>query len=122
MLILAYLLRTSSRWWNADVYLNLVVPDETAKVAAQQNLEALVKSLRLGAIPRVMVAQNRRFEDILTTSSQTADLVFLGLATPDDSFSQYYANLQRRIATLPTTILVLASEDLEFAEVLQKEA
>lgn len=121
MLILAYLLRTSGRWRDADIYLNLVVPNETAKAAAQQNLERLVKTLRIGAVPRVVVARDRSFDDILTTSSQTADLVFLGLATPDQNFSQYYIDVQRRTAALPATLLVLASEDLEFAEVLQKE-
>ncbi|PSR16937.1 hypothetical protein C8255_15300 [filamentous cyanobacterium CCP3] len=121
MLILAYLLRTSGRWRNADIYLNLVVPNEPAKAAAEQNLEQLVKSLRIGAIPRVIVARDRAFDDILKTTSQTADLVFLGLATPEGNFTDYYLDLQQRTAALPATILVLASEDLAFAEVLQKD-
>ncbi|PSN10893.1 Na-K-Cl cotransporter [filamentous cyanobacterium CCT1] len=121
MLILAYLLRTSGRWRNADIYLNLVVPNEPAKAAAEQNLEQLVKSLRIGAIPNVIVARDRAFDNILKTTSQTADLVFLGLAAPEDSFTDYYLDLQRRTSALPATILVLASEDLAFAEVLQKD-
>ncbi|MEO1070263.1 MAG: amino acid permease, partial [Cyanobacteria bacterium J06638_6] len=122
MLILAYLLRTSGRWRNADVYLNLVVPNEQAKAAAESNLKRIVQSLRIGAIPRVIVARDRAFDDILKASSRTADLVFLGLATPEDNFTEYYLDLQRRTASLPATILVLASEELEFAEVLQRDS
>jgi amino acid transporter len=121
MLILAYLLRTSWRWRDAEVCLNLVVNDENAKESAQQNLHQLVKSLRIGAEPRVIVSNGRSFDDILASTSRTADLVFLGLATPSDNFSDYYLDLKQRTDLLPTTMFVLASEDLEFAEVLQKE-
>jgi len=33
----------------------------------------------------------------------------------------YYQSLQERIADLPPTILVLAAENLDFSEMLQKE-
>jgi amino acid transporter len=121
MLILAYLLRTSWHWRDAEVCLNLVVPNEAAKDAAEQNLHQLVKGLRIGAVPRVIVADGRPFDDILATTSRTADLVFLGLAVPADNFGDYYLDLKRRTSVLPATMFVLASEDLEFAEVLQKE-
>jgi hypothetical protein len=121
MLILAYLLRTSWRWRDAEVCLNLVVSDENAKESAQQNLHQLVKSLRIGAVPRVIVSDGRTFDDILASTSRTADLVFLGLATPSDDFCAYYLDLKRRTDSLPTTMFVMASEDLEFSEVLQKE-
>ncbi|MGB3202947.1 MAG: Na-K-Cl cotransporter, partial [Nodosilinea sp.] len=121
MLILAYLLRTSGRWRNADIYLNLVVPNEQAKAKAEQNLENLVKGLRIGAIPKVIVARDRAFDDILTATSATADLVLLGLANPGENFTEYYLDLQKRTTALPATIFVLASEDLEFAEVLQRD-
>jgi solute carrier family 12 sodium/potassium/chloride transporter 2 len=121
MLILAYLLRTSWRWRDAEVCLNLVVANEAAKEAAEQNLHRLVKGLRIGAVPRVIVAQGRPFDEILATTSQTADLVFLGLATPGDQFTEYYLDLKRRTVSLPATIFVLASEKLEFADILQKD-
>jgi amino acid transporter len=121
MLILAYLLRTSWQWREAEICLKLVVPDGEAAQAARSNLEGLTKSLRIGATSQVIVANGRSFDEILNSSSESADLVFLGLATPHDNFSQYYASLHARTANLPTTIFVLASEDLAFAELLQKE-
>ncbi|PSN19885.1 Na-K-Cl cotransporter [filamentous cyanobacterium CCP5] len=121
MLILAYLMRTSWEWRGAEVRLNLVVPNAAAQQAAKQNLAQVVKSLRIGATPRVILAENRSFDQILRTTSAKADIVFLGLAIPTDQFTDYYRDLQRRTTQLPPTIFVLASEELEFSEVLQKE-
>jgi hypothetical protein len=123
MLILAYLLRTSWAWRGAEICLKLVVPDEAAADSAEANLQRLTASLRIGATSEVIVAGDRSFDEILLISSQTADLVLLGLAEPGstDSFSDYYAKLQNRIAALPNTLLVLASQELDFSDVLQKE-
>ena len=121
MLILAYLMRTGWAWRGAEIRLNLVVPNAAAQQAAKQNLAKIVQNLRIGATPRVILADNRPFEQILHTTSAKADLVFLGLATPSDNFTAYYRDLQQRTMGLPPTIFVLASEELEFAEVLQKE-
>ncbi|MEO0828309.1 MAG: Na-K-Cl cotransporter, partial [Cyanobacteria bacterium J06642_9] len=121
MLILAYLLRTSLHWMGADVRLKLVVPNQSAADAAKENIERLAQSLRIGATSQVIVAEGRSFDEILQSSSKNADLVFLGLAKPHEGFSDYYAKLQERTAQLPTTFFVLASEELAFAELLQKE-
>ncbi|MEO1297571.1 MAG: Na-K-Cl cotransporter [Cyanobacteria bacterium J06636_16] len=123
MLILAYLLRTSWEWRGAEIYLKLVVPSEAAAESAEANLQQLVDSLRIGAAPQVIVSNDRPFDEILKTSSQKADLVLLGLATPDnvENFSEYYAQLQTRVADIPNVLLVMASEDLAFAAVLQKD-
>lgn len=123
MLILAYLLRTSMDWRGAEICLKLVVPDPAAANAAEENLNRLTESLRIGASSQVIVADGRPFDEILRLSSQMADLVFLGLAIPKnaDEFGEYYEQLQARTSPLPSTIFVMASEDLAFAEVLQKE-
>ncbi|MDB9525719.1 amino acid permease [Oscillatoria sp. CS-180] len=123
MLILAYLLRTSWDWRGAEICLKLVVPDQAAAASAEENLMGLTASLRIGAVPQVIVANGRSFDEILLISSQTADLVLIGLATPGsvDDFSEYYTKLQHRITDLPNTLLVMASEELSFSEVLQKD-
>ncbi|MCA1994502.1 MAG: Na-K-Cl cotransporter, partial [Coleofasciculus sp. S288] len=118
MLLLAYLLRTDIDWRNAEIYLKLVVPDEAAAQAAQANLHSLVKQLRIGALSQVLVADGRPFDAILQEASQKADLIFLGIATPDDNFTHYYERMQARTAELPTTIFVLAAPDFAFAEIL----
>ncbi|CDM97383.1 amino acid permease-associated region [Limnospira indica] len=123
MLILAYLLRTSLEWRGAEINLNLVVPDETAALAAHTNLAKVVAQLRIGAKPKVIVSQGQPFPEILRSSSQDADLVFLGMATPkeDLQYSKYYEGLQKMATGLPATIFVLAAPDFAFSEVLQKD-
>ncbi len=62
----------------------------------------------------------KSFDEILLASSANADLVFLGMARPDENFTAYYSNMQRRVQDLPTTILALAGQDVSFGEVLIK--
>lgn len=121
MLILAYLLRTSMRWRSADIYLNLVVSNKAAAQAAQTNLNKLIETLSIGAQSNIIVAESRPFDAILRSSSATADLILMGLATPDKDFTEYYTSLQNKTINLPPTIFVLAAEDLAFSELLQKE-
>ena len=118
MLLLAYLLRTDINWRNAKIYLKLVVPDQTAAAAAQDNLSDLSKNLRIDVIPQVIVAQDRPFNEILEQSSQNSDLIFLGMAQPSANFTEYYEQLQSRVADLPSTIFVLAAPDFAIGEVL----
>ncbi|MDA0267475.1 MAG: amino acid permease [Cyanobacteria bacterium] len=123
MLILAYLLRTSMDWRGSEICLKLVVPDPAAATAAEENLDRLTESLRIGASSQIIVADGRPFNEILRISSQMADLVFLGLAAPKsaEAFGTYYEELQKQSSPLPSTIFVMASEDLAFAEVLKKD-
>lgn len=77
--------------------------------------------LRIDAVVEVLVSDGQPFSKILKSSSKTADLVVLGMVTPDENFSQYYAEQQESTSGLPTTLFVLASEDLAFIEVLDKD-
>ena len=118
MLLLAYLLRTDINWRNARIYLKLVVPDFAAAAAAKDNLSDLSKNLRIDVIPKVIVAENRSFDEILSQSSGNSDLVFLGMAAPSANFTEYYAKLQERVADLPSTVFVLAAPDFAIGDVL----
>jgi hypothetical protein len=118
MLILAYLLETSLSWRGAVVRIKMVVPTEQAAPAAQENLASFIRESRTGAIPQIIVDDGRPFDQILSESSRQADLVLLGMAEPNGSFGAYYDRLMARTADLPTTLFVMASEQLEFKEVL----
>jgi hypothetical protein len=119
MLILAYLLQSSFRWQNARVRLKMVVADDEAARDARENLEAMAAKTRTGAEPYVLPANGRPFFDILQSSSKDADLVFMGIARPDAGhFEAYYADLRRRTEGLPSTVFVLAAEEIAFREVL----
>ncbi len=121
MLLLAYLLRTDINWRSAKIYLKLVVSDETAAAAARDNLHNFSQKLRIDVIPKVIVARERSFPEILHQSSRNADLIFLGMAAPSENFTQYYEELQAKVADLPSTIFVLATSEFAFGEVLTDE-
>ena len=121
MMLLAYLLRTSRDWRDAEVNVKLMVPDAEGAAAAQENLESIIAELRIGTVrAQVLVGPREDFPGVLRSASADADLVFLGLADPSqvDDYVAYYERLQAMAEGLPTTAFVLASEDLDFAEVL----
>ncbi|MEA5467872.1 Na-K-Cl cotransporter, partial [Spirulina sp. 06S082] len=119
MLLLAYLLCKNISWRKAQIYLKLVVPDSRAAAAAQTNLEVLIAKLRITALPQVLISEGRSFNEILHSSSENADLIFLGMAKPDnDMFVTYYEKQQILATGLPTTLFVLAAPDFAFEEVL----
>jgi len=119
MLILAYLLQSSLQWQEAKVRLKMVVPDEEAAMEARKNLSAMAARTRTGAEPHVLPANGKHFFDILQASSQDADLVFMGIAQPTaGEFEAYYEELRERTEGLPSTVFVLAAEEIAFREVL----
>ncbi|MDJ0619204.1 MAG: amino acid permease [Calothrix sp. MO_192.B10] len=121
MLLLAYLLHSTIEWRDAQIYLKLVVPNEAGAKDAKANLNAMLTQLRISAIPSVIVADNRPFEEILHESSQDADVIFLGMATPtEENFTEYYEQMHARTANLPTIIYVMAAADFAFGEVLSE--
>jgi len=122
MLTLAYLLRTSVRWRQAEVRLKLVVPHPSAAEAARQNLETMASRLRMGARAEVLVAEKRPFSETLRYSSAGADLIFLGIARPGAGFRRSYGTLHEWTEGMPTTAFVLAGEGLEFSKLLLEGA
>lgn len=121
MMILGYLLGTSVHWKGAEVRLKMVVPNRQAAVEAEANLGRIIEQSRTWATPHVVVSDGRQFDEILRSSSQEADVVFMGMAPPGDDFRGYYESLLERVEGLPTTVFVLASEELAFSEVLLRD-
>lgn len=121
MMILGYLLQSSRSWYDAEVYLKMVVESEKGAKDAQKNLTEISKKLRTGSKAEVIVSNGRSFDEILHESSKETDLIFMGMAEPDDKFLQYYGNIQKRLKGLPTTILVLAGEEISYGEVLYQQ-
>lgn len=118
MIVLAYLLQSDRSWWDAEVNLKMVVDTKDAAVDAQRNISKIADKIRTGANAKVMVSNGRSFDEILHETSQDADLIFMGMAEPGDDFPAYYEKVQQRLKGLPTTILVLAGEEISFGDVL----
>ncbi len=118
MMLLAYLLSSSIEWRDARVTLKMAVRTESAAGDVRTNVSRLLARSRTGLDFEVVISGDRPFQQILEESSQEADLVMIGIAEPEDDFVSYYERLRKRVAHLPTTLFVLAAEDLEFGEVL----
>ncbi|HKL14651.1 MAG TPA: hypothetical protein VJ915_03405, partial [Balneolaceae bacterium] len=121
MMILAYLLQSSRNWWDAKVTIKMMVPDERAAEDARENLQRITQKLRTGASTEIIVSNGRSFNEVLHESSKDADIIFMGMATPDENFSEYYQTVQERLEGLPTTVMVLAGEDISYGEVLLQQ-
>ena len=121
LMILSYLLSTSRAWYGAEVTVKMMVRDELAAIDAEKNLSLLLKKLRTGAKLEVIPSNGRRIDEIIHDSSSDADLVFMGMAKPDENFVAYYKKIQTWINKLPSTILVLAAKDISFGEVLLQQ-
>ncbi|MDX1682906.1 MAG: hypothetical protein R3336_07300, partial [Phycisphaeraceae bacterium] len=123
MMTLAYQLTTSLEWKHAEVRLKMVVDSEAAAESAKENLDELVGRFRSRITTEILVGEDASFEEILTESSQGADLVLLGMRDPDlmddpEEYPAYYENLRRRTQGLPTTAYVLMAEDVSFDQIM----
>jgi amino acid transporter len=121
MMILAYLINNSLDWRQAEVHVKMVVKDERASADIKENIANLLEKIRINAIIDVIPSKNHSFEKILRQQSGTADLVFMGMAIPNENFTDYYRSLILRIKELPTTVLALAGQEVSFGEVLIKQ-
>lgn len=121
MMILAYLVNSSLTWREAELHIKMVVQDEDAVESTKKNITDLLHEIRINAITDIIPAKNRDFDQILRASSSSADLIFMGLAKPEEDFESYYEGVQERVKGLPTTVLALAAQELSFGEVLIKK-
>jgi solute carrier family 12 (sodium/potassium/chloride transporter), member 2 len=120
MMLLGHLLKSSIEWRKATLYINLVVKDEVAEKASLPRVQEFVDQLQIQAVPQVLRADGRPFAEILHETSKEADLILLGMASPEtiDNFGDYYKNLHSWTEGLPNLLYVLAAPEFEFAELL----
>ena len=121
MLLLAYLIHTSLEWRGSEVRIQMVAPNEAAADEMRRTVGERLRQTRTGATLHVTLAEGRLFDEILHETSQAADLILMGLAIPEPGadFAAYYTALRARTDGLPTTLFVLAAEDIAFGQVLQ---
>lgn len=122
LLILGYLLRSSLAWRGADVRMITVVPNEQARGRTLEHLGEVIEATRTGVRPVVEVSRGRSFDEILHAVSKDSDLVLMGLQAPesvgDEGYRHYLEEMRERSRGLPTTLFVLAGEEIVFREVL----
>lgn len=105
---------THNRGW---ITVSTVLPGETRELTQQKELEANISEyLRqrdVQALVRSLSAPDP-FEG-------AAVLILLGIATPEEDFSRYYATLQTQTSGLPTIAFVLAAPEFAFTQIFTDE-
>ncbi len=118
MMILGYLMHNSPYWPNIKINIKMVAATNDAANIAQKNLAELLSGMRVNFSTKVLVSKGEIFWDILKKESSSSDLVMLGLKTPDKDFGDYFEKLKENTKDLNRKIFVLASQDIEFKDVL----
>ncbi|MEM9832606.1 MAG: Na-K-Cl cotransporter [Bacteroidota bacterium] len=118
MMILAYLISNDPAWRYADITVKMAVPSEAAAQDAEANLKQIIQNMRISFQQKVIVNPQKPFWTLLKQESQSADLIMLGLAEPNENFLAYYEQLSERTQGLPATMFVLAAQEIAFEEIL----
>jgi len=120
MIVLAHLLQRSINWKGTEVNVKMLSRSEKAAEGASENLSKLLKEMRVDHNEKVIFDESRNFYEVLEQESSNADLIMLGMAVPKEDFDYqaYYLNLSSKTKNLPSTLFVLASQEVEFGEVL----
>jgi amino acid transporter len=118
MIIIAHLLRRSMEWRHATIRLNMVLDSENAAAEARKNISEILKTVRIDIQENLVVSYGQPFDELRNKISGKADLVMLGMAEPDEQFLNYYTTMIRRIEGSPSTMFVLAGQEVSFEEVL----
>jgi amino acid transporter len=118
MILLAYLLQTSLQWRETVVRIKIILEHPSAEKNVRTNIEHIIKMLRIDAEIDLINKEGRSFPAILKDSSKGADLIVLGMATPNDQFKSHYENMQNFTKGLPSVAFVLAGQEISFGDVL----
>lgn len=108
MLLLAHLLKMNPLWRHAEITVRSIVTNKESLHDTQQNLKYLTDSVRIQAKQDVIVKPtDKTVMDIMHETSGSADVVFLGLVTPQQGEEEKYAKrLIDLVDGLGTTVLV----------------
>lgn len=118
MMILGYLVKNSPHWQHTSICIKMAVPTEEAAKGAKKNLTNILTEMRVGFNTHVLISNGRNFWDILKEESAESDMVMIGLKHPDENFGDYYRTLKENTKNIPNKVFVLASQDIEFTDVL----
>jgi len=127
MLALAYLIRISDKWNKAQLTVKTIINEPEKESEVKNWLEDFIKKQRLKAEADIIVnAENKDVFTLMKENTHDANLVFIGMRPPeenetDEAYSEYYAHLLEKTKQFPATVMVLASEDIDFSKMFPQE-
>lgn len=108
MLLLSYLLTCNPEWRDARIQVLSFASNNLMKAQTEKALAQLIPEIRIEADIEVMVrGKTDNIQEVIRQKSFAADVVFLGLAAPEEGQEEAYAlRLQNLVDCLPTCFLV----------------
>ncbi len=108
MLLLAYLLSNNPEWRHSKIRVLSVASNELMQQTTENFLRKLIPKIRIDAEIQVMIkAEDESVKEMILEQSATADLVLLGLATPEEGKEEEYAQRLYQLAEgLPACVFV----------------
>ncbi|MCB2183079.1 MAG: hypothetical protein KQH63_13675 [Desulfobulbaceae bacterium] len=108
MLLLAYLLTCNAEWRESRIHVLSVASNDLMKAQTEEALARLMPEIRIEADIEVMVKNDTdNITEIIRQKSFAADVVFLGLAAPEEgSEAEYAVRIQNLVDCLPSCFLV----------------
>ena len=108
MLLLAYLLTRNPEWRGAELTIMSSASNEFARASTERYLENMLKEIRIEAECDVFLKPAElTVSELIQTRSKLADVVFLGLATPETGEEADYAGrLESLAGDLPVVFFV----------------
>ena len=108
MLLLAYLLKRNPEWRRAHVRVMSIAPNDQVKRVIEDNLKRIISSIRIDAKPQVIIKpEDKTAIEMIHLESSEADVVFFGLASPEEGDEMKYAErLEELSADLPAVFFV----------------
>jgi potassium/chloride transporter 4/5/6 len=123
MLLLAYLLSRNPEWRGSEVKLLSVVSNEFAKENTERYLKSLLPEIRIKADYEVFVKPEKiSVREVIHRQSAQADVVFLGLATPDAGEELAYAQRLSELAGELPVVFFVKNSCLFVGKLLQPDA
>jgi hypothetical protein len=126
MLAFGYMLQSTPEWRKARLVLNTIVRSAQERKKTADHLCRFLAEGRIPAEVRVLVETAHK--DLIPTTvkqfSAGADLVFLGMRTPEEretaeEYAAYDQTLMKSTQDFPTLVLVLAAEEIEFKKIFR---
>ncbi|UCF77898.1 MAG: Na-K-Cl cotransporter [Candidatus Eiseniibacteriota bacterium] len=108
MLLLAHLLTQNPEWRQSQVKVMSIASNELTKVQTETFLNQLIPRIRIDAKPHVIVKpKESSVQELIQKESARAEVVFMGLATPNAGEEEDYAErLDNLAGDLPAVFFV----------------
>ncbi len=122
MLLLAYLLTRNPAWRRARVQVMSIASNELTLQQTRSYLEKLAPQIRIDAEPRVVIKpKDKSVPELIRAESANAEVVFLGLATPEPGEEAEYAERLEKLAEDLPTVFFVKNASLFIGELLEAE-